>query len=119
MLTAKWSGMALRAIKMPGSLAPPQLPPHEQAKLHLTVARGLAAAYTLFSKTAGTFGERNAFKKDLVRSDSLRFSICMVSACELTSDATLLLQSFHQFLCRSMRRCAGINATASSNQLQA
>ena len=51
------------------------MPPHEQAKLHLTVARGLAVTYTLFSKTAGTFGGSNTFKKDLVKSDILRCSI--------------------------------------------
>lgn len=42
-----------------------QVSPQEQAETHLLVARGLAAVYTLFAKTAGMSGD--SFQKDLVR----------------------------------------------------
>lgn len=41
-----------------------QVPPQQQAEFHLTVARGLAAIYSLYAKTAGI--PIKSFQKDLV-----------------------------------------------------
>lgn len=41
----------------------------QQAELHLTVARGLAAAYVLYMKATGASTDR--FDKDLVRPSRL------------------------------------------------